>query len=140
MNTIHTKGFFAPRVSADTADFWRGCAEHRLLIQRCKSCGKLRWPAARFCDNCLGEDTELCELSGRGTVYSWEVFHKPFHPSLEDQTPYIVAQIDLEEGVRILSNLEGCDPSEVRCGSAVELVWRDCADYTSPVFVLKKAE
>lgn len=140
MDIKESRSFFAPRISADTAEFWRGCTEHKLLIQRCKSCGKLRWPAGRFCDRCLSDETELCEMSGRGVVYSWEVFYKPFHPSLEDKVPYIVAEIDLEEGVRIVSNLEGCEPSEVRCGAPVELVWRDGDDYTRPVFVLKKAE
>ena len=48
--------FFAPRISADTKMFWEGCKEHKLEIQRCKKCGKLRWPAAFLCPDCLTDD------------------------------------------------------------------------------------
>jgi uncharacterized OB-fold protein len=59
--------------------------------------------------------------SGRGTVYSWVVAVHPVAEALVDQVPYVVGLIDLPEGVRVVGNVEGCDPSEVEAGMEVEL-------------------
>ncbi len=138
MGKFEMTDFFAPRVSADTAAFWQGCKEHKLVIQKCKACGKLRWPAAYLCPACLSGDTELVELSGNGEIYSYELFQKAFHPSLEDKVPYLVAAIDLDEGVRLVSNLVDCTVDEVRCGAPVQLRWADGEGYSRPVFILKR--
>lgn len=131
------KEFFAPRVSADTKAFWEGCKEHKLLIQKCTDCGKTRWPAAYLCPHCLSEQAELAEMGPEATVHSFVVFRKPFHPSLEETLPYIVATVDLDEDVRIVSNIVGCEPGDVHCGDKVELAWADGETYTRPVFKLK---
>lgn len=127
--------YFAPRVSADTAAFWQGCKEHRLLLQRCCDCGHLRWPAAYLCPDCLSERAEQVEVGPEATIYSFVVFHKPFHPSLKEKLPYVVATIDIG-GARLVSNIVGCDPSEIHCGDRVRLAWSDAEDHTRPVFEL----
>ncbi len=125
--------FFEPRISADTAAFWAGCREHKLMIQRCKDCGRLRWPASYVCPDCLSSETELVELPPEGTLYSYVVMQKPFHPSLADKVPYIVAAVDVAEGVRILANIFDCDPSTLHCGDAVSIDWCDCETYSRPI-------
>ena len=131
-------GFFAPRISADTKRFWEGCAAHRLLVQKCKKCGKLRWPAGYLCSNCMSEETELVELSGEGTLYSFTVFQKNFHPSLAEEIPYIVCEVDLEGGIRLVSNLISIKSRNPRCGAKVHLKWLDCEGYSKPVFELTR--
>ena len=128
--------FFAPRISADTKMFWEGCKEHKLEIQRCKKCGKLRWPAAFLCPDCLSSEAEMQEMSGGGTLYSYVTFQKAFHSSVQDKVPYTVGVVELEGGVRIISNIVDCEPEQLACNKKVKMKWMDCEEYTKPVFEL----
>lgn len=132
--------FFAPRISADTRGFWDACKEHKLTFQKCSACGKLRWPAAHLCPNCLGDAFDSAEVPAEGTVESFVVFQKPFHPSLEQKVPYITATVELEGGVRIVTNLVHCSAEEVSCGSKVRLVWSDEDGFSRPTFELIREE
>lgn len=125
--------FFEPRIHADTAAFWEGCREHKLRFQRCRCCGHVRWPAAYLCPECLSSDAELVELPREGVLYSYVVMHKPFHPSVEDKVPYVVATVNLAEGVRILTNLVNCDPETLHCGDKVHIDFEDSETYSRPV-------
>lgn len=131
--------FFEPRVNMDAAAFWEGCREHELRFQRCKACGKLRWPAAHLCPDCLSGDVELATLPPEGTIYSYVVMHKPFHPSTADKVPYVVAAVDLGEGVRILANLADGETGPIRCGAPVTVEFQDSKTYSRPVVRLKGA-
>lgn len=138
MEKIEMQEFFPPRISGDTKAFWEGCKEHKLLLQKCRHCGKVIWPAQYLCPDCLSEDLELTEMSGKGTIYSWEVFRRAFHPAVEEKLPYVVAAVDLDEGARMITNIVDCDLEELRCGLPVELRWCDGAEYTRPVFVIRR--
>lgn len=131
--------FFEPRINADAAGFWEGCREHTLRFQRCRCCGHVRWPAAYLCPECLSSDTELIQLPPEGVLYSYVVMHKPFHPSVADKVPYVVATVDLQDGVRILTNLVDCDPATLRCGDKVRIDFVDSETYSRPV-ARKKGE
>ncbi len=125
-----------PAPDADSAPFWRGCREHRLLLQQCKGCGKFRFPAAQFCPACRSDAAEWLEASGRGTVYSWIVVVHPVPGDIyRDDVPYAVALVDLEEGVRMPTNIIGCDPRYIRAGMAVTVTFDDVsAELTLPKF------
>jgi uncharacterized OB-fold protein len=109
----------APSMTEDTAFFWDGLKEQRLLIQRCRACGTLRHPPRPVCPSCHSLEWDTVESSGRGTVFS---FVMPRHPPLPwfDDT-YIVALVDLEEGTRIVSNLVDVEPEDVSIGMRVVL-------------------
>jgi len=81
----------------------------------------VRWPPGPMCPACQSTETEWVECSGRGTVYSWVVATHPVDPVLEDQVPYVIALIDLPEDARIVGNVDGCAPEDVRAGMAVEV-------------------
>lgn len=129
--------FFEPRMNADTVAFWEGCRAHELRFQRCKACGHVRWPAAYLCPECLSNETETTVLPPEGTLYSYVVMHKPFHPSVTDKVPYVVATVDLNDGVRILTNLVDCDPEKLRCGDKVVIDFADSETYSRPIARLK---
>lgn len=129
--------FFEPRVNMDTADFWEGCRNHELRFQRCRACGKVRWPGAYLCPDCLSGDTEIAVLPPEGKLYSYVVIHKPFHPSVAEKVPYVVATVDLEEGVRILANLADGDMDGLHCGAPVTIGFVDSGTYSRPVVRLK---
>jgi uncharacterized OB-fold protein len=115
------RGMPAPVPDLDTQPFWDGCAEDRFLVPECAACGHRRWPPGPMCPVCRSPETRWIDSSGRGSVYSWLVVHHPVNRVLADQVPYVVAMIDLEEGVRVVGNVEGCDPEAVTAGMAVEV-------------------
>ncbi len=115
-----------PSVSPDTAFFWDGLKEHRLLIQRCASCGLLRHPPRPMCPACNSLDWDTVESSGRGTVHSFVMPQHPKFPFMD--YPYIVALIDLAEGVRIISNLIDIDPDDARIDMPVEVCFTEFAE------------
>ena len=102
--------------------FWEGVRQHKLLLRRCAGCGTLQHPPTPMCGSCHGLEWVDHEASGRGTVYTWIVSH---HPSEPDATPRIVALIELEEGVRLVSNLQGVSPDDVRNDMAVSVTFEE---------------
>jgi uncharacterized OB-fold protein len=109
----------APSISPDTEFFWSGLIEHELRIQRCTDCQTLRVPPRPMCGNCQSLEWDYIVSSGRGTVYSFVMPKYPPLPFL--QYPYVVALVDLDEGVRIVSNLCDIEPELIENGMAVEV-------------------
>jgi uncharacterized OB-fold protein len=108
-----------PIVSRDSAFFWEGALRGELLAQACATCGELRHPPRPMCPRCHGVERREVRLSGRGVVYSWIV---PRHPApVGFAEPPVVALVELEEGIRIVSNVVGAAPGEVRQGLPVEV-------------------
>jgi len=122
-----------PVVNRDNAAFWEGVRRHQLLIQRCTGCGTLRHPWLPGCTTCGCPDWDTIEASGEGTVYSYVVMHHPPFPAFAP--PYVVALIELAEGVRMISNVVGVRPDEVRIGWPVRLEFQSYDDeLVLPVF------
>ena len=109
----------APGVSDDNRFFWEGVKQGKLLIQRCKSCGDLHHPPGPVCPKCQSFDWDTIESSGKGTVYSFVVMHYPEVPPFEYPNP--VGLIELEEGVRLISQLIGVKPGDVKVGQKVQV-------------------
>jgi uncharacterized OB-fold protein/acyl dehydratase len=122
-----------PAVTKDNAWWFEGAREHRLLIQRCDNCGVLRHPPRPMCDRCRSLDWSPIEAAGRGTVYSFVVNHYPQVPAFD--YPLAVGLVELEEGTRLVANLIGLEPSQIRIGMPVVLEWVDHdPDLTLPAF------
>jgi len=123
----------APIVTDDSAVFWDAAAEGRLVAQRCATCGRLRHPPRPMCPHCQSLDVDVAELSGRGTVYSYAVLHHPQNPAFD--YPLLAVLVDLDEGVRLVSNLTGIDTGDVRIGMGVEVQFvATSGGATVPVF------
>ena len=120
-----------PKVNADTREFWSGCREHRLKFQKCSACDHVRWPPAMLCPECHSEETEWIVSGGVGTVYTFVVYHVAYLPEFEEDLPYVVASVELDEGPRLLTNVVGCAPERVSCGMGVEVVWEDVTEEVS---------
>jgi uncharacterized protein len=121
-----------PGIDRGNEWFWEGVGEHRLLIQRCSSCGTLRYPDAPMCGVCQSLEWDTQEAGGRGSVHSWVVSH---HPSRYDESR-IVVLVDLQEGVRIVSNIVDAEVDELRHDLPLELTFRTYGDVTLPQFVI----
>ena len=120
-----------PRVNDDNKEFWAGSKRHQLRFQKCQSCGHIRGRASLFCPICLGRESEWIVSKGKGRVYTYAVYHVAYHPGFEKELPYVVAIVELEEGPRILTNIVGCQPDEVRCEMPVEVTWEDITEEIS---------
>jgi uncharacterized OB-fold protein/acyl dehydratase len=122
-----------PALTQDNAFWFEGARQHRLLIQRCKQCGTLRHPPSPMCAECRSYEWDVVDASGRGTVYSFVVNHYPQVPAFD--YPLAVGLIELEEGTRLVANVIGIDPGDIRIGMPVEVEWVDHApDLTLPAF------
>jgi uncharacterized OB-fold protein len=121
----------APTVDHDDAFFWNGVAEGRLLVRRCASCARLQHPPSPMCPWCGSLEWDVQELSGRGTLHSWIVSR---HPSEPDDMARIVALVELDEGVRLVSNLVEIDAAEVENGMALEVLFTDVDGVALPQF------
>ncbi|HEY5698627.1 MAG TPA: bifunctional MaoC family dehydratase N-terminal/OB-fold nucleic acid binding domain-containing protein [Acidimicrobiales bacterium] len=110
-----------PAVNLDNAFFFEGAKDGKLLIQKCSSCGALRHPPGPLCPQCQSLDWEAIEASGQGTVYSFVTNHYPQVPAFD--YPLNVALIELDEGVRLISNVVGIDADAVEIGMPVAVVF-----------------
>lgn len=115
----------APIVNADSAPYWEGARNGKLLLQRCRDCGTLRFFPRYLCTACGSDHTEWAEASGRGTVHSFTIVHRAAFPEFQARTPYVVALIDLEEGPRMMTNIVGDDALEVAIGEAVTVAFEE---------------
>jgi uncharacterized OB-fold protein len=123
----------APIVAHDTEFFWEATRERRLVAQRCGVCGVLRHPPRPMCPQCNSLDIDIVELSGRGVVYSFSFVHYPQSPAFD--YPVFAALVDLEEGVRLVTNLVEVDKDSVQFDMPVEVVWAPAHDgYHIPLF------
>lgn len=122
-----------PEIDTDAAAFWKGAAEHRLLIQHCTRCGNYQHYARPFCLKCRASAVEMVEASGRGVLHSFTVIHRgPFD---DIPAPYVVGLVRLDEGVTILSHVVGCAPEAVKCDMAVEVEYQPLREgIVLPVF------
>ena len=115
--------------------FYDGAREHRLMIQRCATCGVVMWPAKSRCDNCMQPTVNWVQASGKAALYSFALMHQVYHPGFASEVPYIIAQVDLEEGLRILTNLVGCSSSDLQIGMPLEVTFEAITDeVTLPKF------
>jgi uncharacterized protein len=111
-----TKPLPAPDLTS--GHYWSALASGRLLIQHCPGCGHSQFYPRALCTRCGGEPAWL-EVSGRGTVYTFTVIRQNGVPAFQNETPYLVAMIELEEGVRLMGNITGCPVDDVEVGMEV---------------------
>ena len=118
-----------PEVTDLTKPLWEASKRGELLVQRCKKCGHKQWYPRPSCVNCASRDLEWTKVSGRGKVYSFTVVRQVIgnSPEFQKDIPFVVAEIDLEEGVRLYSNVVGVPPEEVKVDMPVEVTFEECS-------------
>ncbi|MCH7810842.1 MAG: Zn-ribbon domain-containing OB-fold protein [Chloroflexi bacterium] len=116
--------------SPEAQRFWEGTKKHELWIPYCRSCENSYWYPRDFCPQCGSRDVEWRQSGGKGRVYTFAIHYRAFHPGWTNEVPYVTALIDLDDGVRIFSNLVEveADPKAIRCEMPVEVVFEDVTD------------
>lgn len=118
-----TRGLPRPQVSRDNAGFYEAARRGELRFQRCAACGRFRHYPRPTCPDCLSREHSWELSRGRGTVYTWTIVRGPTLPAFQDQLPYNVVDVLLEEGVHFVSQVLDVAPEEIRAGMAVEAVF-----------------
>jgi hypothetical protein len=118
-----------------TKPFWDGAKRGELVIPRCKHCDRFMFFPREVCPNCLAiNDIEWVKVSGRGRLHAFTIVHQPAHPAFGEDAPYAYCVIQLDEGVRMISNVVDCSVDDLECDMPVEAVF----DEVSPEWTLVK--
>jgi uncharacterized OB-fold protein len=126
-----------PIITDDNSPYWEYIRKHELRMQKCTQCGFIRFPVSIVCPKCHAMDAEWVKLSGKGIIYSYVIYRIAYHPAYQNDIPYVVAIIQLEEGPRMESNITGCRMEDVKINLPVEVIFEDVTDtVTLPKFQL----
>ena len=124
-----------PTVSGETKPYWDSCRRGQLVIQKCDSCGEYQFYPRGICANCWSNDIRWHKASGKGTVWTFTVTYQNRTPGFLEDVPYVLALVELEEGVRMFTNIVECEPRDVKIGMAVEVTFVRANDQiTIPYF------
>lgn len=119
-----------PVPNLDDAAFWEGCAAQRLQFQHCADCGAARHPPTPICHSCRSAAVQWKEAPAQAEVYTYTVIHYAAHPAVSARLPYVAAAVTFAglDNVRLVTNITGCEPSQVRIGMPVRLWWDDVGE------------
>ncbi len=112
-----------PELDGHTEDFYTFCGLGELRFQRCDDCGAWRHVPRELCPECGSWSWQWARSSGRGSVFTWTVVTRALHPAFAESVPYAPTVIELEEGVRLLSEVVDCTPDALEIGMPVEVVF-----------------
>jgi uncharacterized protein len=121
-----------PQPDRESAEWWEGLRTHRLLLQRCRECGRSRFPFLPSCPWCACASFDVTESTGRGVVYSYVTAYVAVSPGYSGPLPYTVATVELAEGPRVLGRIES--PGPVDIGDRVVASFVDHATWTELSF------
>ena len=115
-----------PSPTDATQAFWSGCAENVLRLRSCPRCNKRLAPTRAVCA-CGNSELPWVDTSGQGRIFSYTVVHRAPDPAFRPEVPYVIAIVELDEGAKLMSNIIGCSPADVRVGMKVRAVFDQVA-------------
>ena len=123
-----------PIIDSASAPYWDAARHGRLLIAGCGACGKVHHYPRPFCPHCWSDDVRPVRASGTGTLYTYSTVYANDLPPFRDRLPYVAAIVELAEGPRVMTIIEGAGPDGLRVGMAVTASFRpvDADDPESP--------
>ena len=130
-----------PSLDGLTGEFYQFCKQARLHFQRCSDCQTFRHVPREMCPECNSFNWEWVPSTGKGTVFTWTVVERALHPAFMDSTPMAPVVVEMEEGVRLLSNMLDCPPSELEIGMPVEVAFETVTEeITLPRFRRRRTD
>ena len=108
-----------PQPTPTEQPFYDACARGELALQLCQDCGHRLFYPRTHCDQCHSHDLIWQTASGAGRIASYTVVRRGV--SVDFEAPYVIALIDLDEGYRMMSRVEGIDPLDVKVGMRVKV-------------------
>lgn len=124
-----------PIPDPETIEYWEACKDHKLVIQKCAHCHKFRFYPQNICPFCESNQFEWIEASGRGHIFSFSVIYRTATKAFANHAPYILALVELDERVRMMSQIIEATPDNIKIGQRVEVVFKDLTEeITLPFF------
>lgn len=127
-------GRWLPQPTPETQHFWDGTREGELRLQRCDDCSHTYFPPRPFCPTCGSRKVSIVKASGKATLYSYVISHRPA-PGFS--APYAVAVVELAEGPRMMTNIVDCPqtPEALQLDMPLEVTFQKQSDtVTLPIF------
>ncbi len=121
-----------PNPTADTKNFWDGCAIGELRYQVCAHCGHVQFIPGSLCSACHHGELAWKTSAGRGRILSHTTVHRAPMPAFRADVPYVIALVDLDEGFRLMVNVAGGEQAGLGIGAAVDIGFRDVDDCALP--------
>ena len=127
-----------PKINQIDRPFWQGAAAGKLLLQKCRACGKVQFFPRVVCVECFSSDIEWITASGQGKVHSFSWVRVPRNPAFKEEIPICYCNIVLDEGVIMESRIVGKEMEKVKIGDKVKVAFQQTAspDIRLPVFEL----
>ncbi|MGD9933293.1 MAG: Zn-ribbon domain-containing OB-fold protein [Dehalococcoidia bacterium] len=125
-----------PQPDPHSQPFWDGAKEGKLMLPRCTTCNRVHWYPRLICPFCHSTDIEWVQGSGEGRIHTFAVQHRAFG-GWADETPFVTAYIDMNEGDRMMTVLRGVDPNKpetIKCGQKVRIEFEKVSDDVSISF------
>jgi uncharacterized OB-fold protein len=124
-----------PRPTPETLPYWEGARAGELRIQRCLDCQEFYFYPRPFCPRCFSARVEWVRVSGRARLHSYVINHRAA-PGFEEQAPYAIAVVELEEGVKLMSNIVGVEntPENLVLDMPLEVAFEERDGMCIPVF------
>lgn len=125
-----------PQPTPETQPFWNGTCAEQLWIQRCSGCTRHFFYPRSQSPYCASANVEWVKATGRATLYSYVINYRAAAPGVEDDGPYPIAVVQLEEGPRMMSTIVGAKPTPeaLALDMPLEVVFERCGDINLPVF------
>ena len=121
-----------PRPTAETRNFWDGCASGVLRYQRCARCGTVQLIPRTLCAHCHDAALEWHASTGYGRILSHTTVHRAPTPAFREEAPYVIALIDMDEGFRLMTNVAGGAAAPLAIGARVRIGFREVEGVALP--------
>ena len=124
-------------ITPEAKPYWEGLRQQKLMLPRCRACGKAHHYPRVICPFCHSADLEWIQASGRGRLFSFEIAHQILNKAFKVKLPVVLALVELEEGPRLMTNLVNvaADPAALKCDMPVEVVYeKQTEEITLPMF------
>ncbi len=125
-----------PEFRPETKPYWDAAKKHEFVLPKSRTDNRFFfYPRALSPFDDMSQEITWEKASGRGKVWTFSIHNMGPTPAYKGEPPYVVALVELEEGVKIMTNIIGCEPEEVKMGMDVEVVFDDVTDeVTLPKF------
>jgi uncharacterized protein len=114
-----------PHIDEESRPWWEAVQRHELYVQKCRDCGDLRFHPRAQCTSCLSSRTEWIRCKGTGKIYTFTVTNQNQAAGFREALPYVMAWVEVDEGLKMLTNIVDCPPEQVKIGMPVEAVFGD---------------
>lgn len=124
-----------PKPTPETRHYWEGCKVGELRLQRCPACAKAYFPPRPFCPGCGSREVEVFAASGKATLYSYVINHRP-RPDMGTE-PHSIAVVELAEGPRMMTNVVNCPqtPEALQLDMPLQVLFqKESDDISLPLF------